>query len=62
MRKVFSMLCAIGLAYAGVHILAYQFLFAEGWHGFAVLSGGFMLVGGFAWLHDETKDRWWSSK
>ena len=55
-RRVFSALCAIGLAYAGVRILAYQFLIAPGWHGFGVAGGGFLLVGGLAWLHEETKD------
>ena len=49
-------MCAIGLAYAGFRILAYQFLIAEAWHGFALMLGGFLLVGGWAWLHEETKD------
>ena len=48
--------------YAGVRILAYQFLFLEAWHGIAVTIGGLLLVGGLTWLHDETKDMWLSSE
>ena len=62
MRRAFSGLCAIALMYAGFHILAHQFLFAEAWHVLGVILGGFLLVAGFGWLHDVTKDRWLSSK